>query len=849
MEDPRKNQELVDEMNERGLQTTRRTLCTLCGVVDPIEIRPGDPLAKPAGPWGVCPKGATFLEVNGLGRKDRAHHCMIKVDGRWQQSTWRDTMDLVADKLLQIRDEFGPDAIGFYGVGQMTLESIWASQKLFHGWLRSNVIAANSEQCVASSAGGHELVFGNEGSFGCYEDFLAAEVIILYGANPALNHPTLFAQGVAQNRTAEKFICDPRRSETVKRLTKASPRNQHVMYRPGADIVFNYAIAHAILRDGAEDKEYLAAHADPESLAAFRAHVSRPEYAPREVAKRIALGDPSALEATIEHLARCFATRKVATMSSVGINQATGSYGVASILTLHLLCGQLGEPGRGHVRVSGQSNAPSELAMGLSSFRLPFRIHLSDPKGRAEMEKLWKLPKDWIRSQHGKCLVRYADEDGPRFILACGTDFTRNIPNLERWRKRLKETFLVVADSYLPAEVYEFADVILPVRTHAETTGTYINGERRMMLMEQVLEPAYEVKSDLTVIVDLAHRLGRNLQRAGLPGVGLGAKTQTYEFGKNLEGIEDNPSSYLPTKILNAISAPRTLLGKLLGSKAQDAGRKAADKGGGLVGRLMSKLSPVAFRYNRDLAEVDFGAGFNYPRTDWGEVDPEAVFEEIRAASRGFYNEFIDGEGKTITYARMREENGVQWGGKRRYTKGTLFPTIYQHELSRAKAVLAPAELEGLYEGGSTFRLLTGRGTGREADYKIYLSLFNSGLKARASGIPQEMPILLHPSDMKRLRVDDGEEVIVKSRTGEIKLTARASTDVVPGVPFAPFQPAAEYRALNNIIPDDQFCPITRQPRLKHLPVEIRAAVPKAAPADETAPVAPRVSTFELAAE
>jgi anaerobic selenocysteine-containing dehydrogenase len=822
MEDPRKKPALYEELAERGLSHPKRTLCTLCGVVDAIEIRPNDPLAKPAGPWGVCPKGATFLEVNGLGRTDRVTHCMMKVDGKWKQSTWRDTMDLIADKLLSIRDEFGPDSIGFYGVGQMTLESIWASQKLFHGWLRSNVIAANSEQCVASSAGGHELIFGNEGSFGAYEDFLHAEAIFLYGANPALNHPTLFAQGIAQNRKAEKFIFDPRKSETVKRLLKASPKNRHVAYQPGADVVFNYAIAHAILRDQKEDRAYLEFHVDPKSFEDFCNKVKQEQYSPREVAKRIALYDVKELEDNIEYIASLWTSKKIASMSSVGINQMTGSYGIASILALHVLTGQIGEPGRGHVRVSGQSNAPSELAMGLSSFMLPFRIRLSDAEGRAAMEKFWKLPAGWIRDKVGKNLLKYADEDGPRFILACGTDFTRNIPNIDKWRAKLKERFLVVADTYVPEEVYEFADVILPVRSHAETTGVYINGERRVMLMEQVLEPAYEVKSDLTIIVDLANRLGRNLQRAGLPGVGVGQKTQTYEFGKNLEGIEDTPSSYLPTKIMNAISAPKAMLGKLFGSRSVEKGREMADKGGGLLGRMLSKVSPVAFRHNRDLVEVDFGAGFAYKREDWGEVNPEEVFKEICAASSGYYNEFIDGDGKPITYQRLRAENGVQWGGERRYYKGQLFPRIRRDKVARANLVLAPQEIEGLYQGGHAFRLLTGRGTGLEKDYKVYLSLFNSGLKAKAAGIPEETIILMHPDDLRKLQTKDGEELLIKSRIGELKLTVRESTDVAPGVPFAPFQPALKYQPLNRLIPDDQFCPITKQPRLKYLPVEIQ---------------------------
>ena len=309
---------------------------------------------------------------------------------------------------------------------------------------------------------------------------------------------------------------------------------------------------------------------------------------------------------------------------------------------------------------------------------------------------------------------------------------------------------------------------------------------------------------------------------AGIPGLGVGQKTQTYEFGKNLEGIDDNPSSYLPTKIMNAISAPKALFGRLFGARSVEKGRQAADNGGGRLGRMLSNFSNVAFRHNRDLVEVDFGAGFAYKRQDWGEVDPEEVYKEICAASHGYYNEFIDGEGKAITYQRLRAENGVQWGGARRYQKGQLFPKIRRNQVARANLPLAPNEIEGLYQGGHAFRLLTGRGTGLEKDYKVYLSLFNSGLKAKAAGLPDETIILMHPDDLRKLQTKDGEELIIKSKIGELILRVVETTDVAPGVPFAPFQPALKYQPLNRLIPDDQFCPITKQPRLKHLPVEIQ---------------------------
>ena len=85
--------------------------------------------------------------------------------------------------------------------GQLVTEEFYALGKLARLGMGLHHYDGNTTLCMASAVSGYKLSFGTDGPPGCYEDFELADVVVLWGANIADNHP-LLAPASARRRTA-----------------------------------------------------------------------------------------------------------------------------------------------------------------------------------------------------------------------------------------------------------------------------------------------------------------------------------------------------------------------------------------------------------------------------------------------------------------------------------------------------------------------------------------------------------------------------------------------------------------------------------------------------------------------
>jgi anaerobic selenocysteine-containing dehydrogenase len=755
-------------MNDRG--SAKQTLCTFCGVVDQVTITP-EGRVRATGTLGVCIKGAHYFQKH-LGARPaevaRFTSPMLRSPYGWERVSWDYAIDMVADTILADRQEYGRDSLAFYGVGQMTLEALWVAKKFFQGHLGTNNICSNAEQCLSNNAGGHELVFGNEGPFSCYADYLDAEVILFYGHNPAINHPTIFQRYVRRNREAVKVILDPRRTDTVKQLLADNPANIHLPVRSGSDVLVNCLFARYLLDSGRWDRGYVARHVDPASARRFLDFIAAGPFTPDEVLPRITPADLPIAEMRdrISRACELWTRRRIVTTSSVGINQTVGSTGVASILNLHLLTGAVGEPGRGHVRLAGQSNASSELAMGYSGRLLPFRMRLAEPEHRATMAKIWGLPEWRINPAPGLPVASFATSERLRTLVVFGTNPARNFPNLNRWREKMMDLCVVYADSYYNPEILDYADIILPCRTKHETSGIFLNGERRLQYMEEVEEPPFEAWSDVRIVCAIARRIAGRLEPAA--------------------SCHD--------------TAPST----------DDVDRWVGDG-------------------NRDMAAAALDAAFDYPVDAYGEQCNDAIWREIQSASSGFYNEFVDGHGEPISLDRIRTGEGVQWAGERRYlptADGTpLFSGVFRADRRRATFHVPPPErlvpFTERADGG--FVLITGRGAmGPGSSVRRHnTALFNSSTATGQDDWPDTNSVYMNPLDAGQLGIAAGARVQVCNKLGSLICPVQPTDEVPVGHLYLTFHPDKAGTHPNVLTSSDNIDEHTWQPLLKDTRVDV----------------------------
>src|SRR5262249_31660370 len=77
-------------------------------------------------------------------------------------------------------------------------------------------------------------------------------------------------------------------------------------------------------------------------------------------------------------------------------------------------------------------------------------------------------------------------------------------PAAGRSRGGMRRCFLAVAEVVEGGETAKRADVLLPAALWVEKEGVYGQGERRYQLVEKLLDPPGQARSDLAILVDLA---------------------------------------------------------------------------------------------------------------------------------------------------------------------------------------------------------------------------------------------------------------------------------------------------------------------------------------------------------
>lgn len=511
------------------------SVCSFCGVGCPYTVekdKRGNVRIEPLSSLGLCVKGKTSLTTGG--DKERAHRMekrglgddRIRVpmlrghDGKMKEVSWDEALDRAAWLFLHAREWVGPEAVAVYGNGQKTIEAIWLAS-LYKLVFKLPTIGANSEHCLTSAGAAHTLNFGNEASFTWqqFDELEHCDVAILHGTNPYVTFPQAYEK-LKRNTNAIKVVIDPIRNDSVSDLEASDPRTVHIRFRQGGDVLFNLAVARVILDEGWEDKESLDRRVDRESLEAFRNLCFEPRCEAEEAARRIVLPgqDPLELAQMIREHAALIAKPsdgyrpKVAFVSSMGVNQSTGSYGFSTNLNLLLLTGNVGRRGAGSLRIAGQSNATSELMMGFNGRRLVFNLDPAEPKHRADLAEVLDLPEANIPVELGTPVSRMADNDHLYCFVFIGTQMTKNMPRVGYWSRRLGRSFNIVIDSFLGEGVLEHADVLLPSMTYTERTGVIQRGDRTLQLQQQLTKPPEKAWSDSKILIHLALKIAERLR-------------------------------------------------------------------------------------------------------------------------------------------------------------------------------------------------------------------------------------------------------------------------------------------------------------------------------------------------
>ena len=488
-----------------------KTYCPYCGVgcgllagMDGgrvVKIK-GDQ-SHPSSQGDLCLKAVYLPET--LRTADRLLYPQIRAcsDGPFKRTSWDQIMSYLAQRFRAIIDEHGPDAVAFYGSGQLTTEEYYIANKLAKGFIGTNNFDTNSRLCMSSAVAGYKSSFGSDGPPASYADLDETNCFFLIGTNTADCHPVIYKRIKQRKLNAPNdvmIICvDPRRTET------ADFADLHLPIRPGSDIALLNSMLYVLLDENLIDRQYIAQH-----TSGFGALINAvKDYAPR-VAQEIC-GIPECL---IVEAALIFGkAERAISLWSMGINQSTaGVHKNNAIHNLHLITGKIGKAGCGPFSLTGQPNAMGGREVGGLSHMLPGYRSVENPLHREEVERHWGVPFGSIAAEPGLAALEQFEAlavGKVKAIWILCTNPAVSAPDTDVIEKALRQAELVVVqDAYHPTATGKFAHVLLPAAQWSEKEGVMTNSERRMTYMPQLVEPPGEALPDWQIIARFATAMG-----------------------------------------------------------------------------------------------------------------------------------------------------------------------------------------------------------------------------------------------------------------------------------------------------------------------------------------------------
>jgi assimilatory nitrate reductase catalytic subunit len=191
---------------------------------------------------------------------------------------------------------------------------------------------------------------------------------------------------------------------------------------------------------------------------------------------------------------------------------SNGTDTAQAYLNLALALGLVGRPCSGYGTITGQGNGQGGREHGQKADQLPGYRRLDDPAARAHVAAVWgvdpaELPQPG-RSAY-EMLDRLGTDGGVRVLLVLASNIVVSAPDANRVTSRLNALDLLVVSDIFRSETAALADVVLPTAQWAEEEGTMTNLEGRVLRRKRAVDPPPEVHTDLEMLADLAHRLGR----------------------------------------------------------------------------------------------------------------------------------------------------------------------------------------------------------------------------------------------------------------------------------------------------------------------------------------------------
>jgi len=435
----------------------------------------------------LCPRGQSGVAT--LYDPDRLQSPLIRAgkrgEGKWQKVTWEQALDYTAQRMLEIKQTYGPEAMVFSTTHNLIQTQFENLLKAFgspnYGTQRSLCFNA--------------MITANLMTFGLEEpgrDYSAAQYIIYTVRNllEAISNSESQDLVAALHRGTKVVVLDPRYTKTAAKATEWLP------IKPGTDLAFHLALIQVIVTEGLYDKEFV----DRYTVGFDRLRETVKDYTPEWAATKTEI--PAA---TIRRIARefalaaphAFAHPNWRTSNFINSFQTERAIGI-----LNGLVGNWGQPGGlqpaagegGGIKLGGPPQPPYPRVGALRLDGVPWKYPLVPLKLGVFQEIRDNILSGKPYPAHGWFIYRQ-----------------NPVNSLPERRKTLeafsKLDFIVTIDISMNDTAW-FSDVVLPEASYLERYDPLTVVGDAVFIRQPAVEPLGESKSGLWIFKQLGERLG-----------------------------------------------------------------------------------------------------------------------------------------------------------------------------------------------------------------------------------------------------------------------------------------------------------------------------------------------------
>jgi anaerobic dimethyl sulfoxide reductase subunit A len=472
----------------------------------------------------ACLRGRSYRAR--LYSQERLLYPMIRVgargEGKFKRASWNEALDLVAGKMLELKEKYGPTAIldqSYAGASYGVLHKSDQIEGLLARFLGIFGCRTNSWS-VPSYQG---TTFSSRTTFGTIEDgneddaFAHSKLIIMWGWNPAYTFHggnTFYYMRLAKQRGCKFVLVDPQYTDAA-----AAYDAWWIPIRPNTDAAMLAGMAHYIFANNLQDQRFIDrfcqgmdAGTMPEwaqDKENFRDYIfGKYDGTPKTPEWAAQICGVSAED--IKKLADLYARTKPAALKaswSPGRN-AYGEQYNRMAAAVQAMTGNIG--------ILGGSAEGVGKAFHTEAVAYPYDDYANVWWGSIKSDRWAHCVLNYpnVKREEVGLWPRDDELDGKipdiRAIWWHGSDWFNQLTNINKEIEAVKKLdFIVCNDSTItPSGIW--ADVLFPIATHFERHDVALPWYKGHYYIHRpkVIQPLGESKTDFQVFTELAYRLG-----------------------------------------------------------------------------------------------------------------------------------------------------------------------------------------------------------------------------------------------------------------------------------------------------------------------------------------------------